>query len=126
MRGALASLRAGRGFTKENSRACISVCRDMLAVGLTHSVNETWGDAVDGSSIAGFLALGKTGLATLVQHAPPGYGQPGSFAAPPGRGAAGGQAPQQHQDQQQSPALSLNFGENMVSSLLDDDNDVPF
>ena len=60
------------------------------------------------------------------QHAPPGYGQPGSFAAPPGMGAAGGQAPQQHQDQQQSPALSLNFGENMVSSLLDDDNDVPF
>ena len=68
-----ASLLAGRGFTKENSLACISVCRDMLAVGLTHSVNETWGDAVDGSSIAGFLALGKTGLATLVQHAPPGY-----------------------------------------------------
>ena len=68
-----ASLLGGRGFTKENSLACISVCRDMLAVGLTHSVNETWGDAVDGSSIAGFLALGKTGLATLVQHAPPGY-----------------------------------------------------
>ena len=68
-----------RGFTKENSLACISACRDILAVDLVAQVNEKWADAngnfpvVNGSSIAGFLALGKTGLRTLLENAPPGY-----------------------------------------------------
>jgi hypothetical protein len=62
-----------RGFTKENSLACVSVCRDFLALRLVQQVNDTWGGAVNGSSIAGFLALGKTGLSTLLSNAPPGY-----------------------------------------------------
>lgn len=63
-----------RGFKKENSLACISVCRDLLAAGLVEQVNDKWGVAVNGSSIAGFLALGKTGLSgTLFSNAPQGY-----------------------------------------------------
>ena len=70
------------------------------------------------------------------QHAPPGYGQAGAFGqAPPGMGvnarrAAPGQAqPASPAAQQgQSPAGGSDFSglQNMVSSLLDDDNDVPF
>ena len=63
-----------RGFKKDNSLACVSVCRDLLAVGLVEQVNDKWGAAVNGSSIAGFLALGKTGLSgTLFSNAPQGY-----------------------------------------------------
>lgn len=63
-----------RHFNAENSLACISVCRDFLASGLVKQVNDKWGAAVNGSSIAGFLALGKTGLrGTLSSNAPRGF-----------------------------------------------------
>ena len=68
-----------RGFTKENSLACISACRDILAVDVVAQVNEKWADSngnfpvINGSSIAGFMALGKTGMRTLLENAPPGY-----------------------------------------------------
>ena len=59
-------------FTKENSIACVSVCRDEITRPLFDLTEKLWGEAFNFSSLGGLMTLGKTGFAAARSHAPEG------------------------------------------------------
>ena len=61
---------ADKGFTAENSIACVGVCRDEITQPFVEFVKEAWGKAFNFSSLAGMLFLGKTGFSAAEHHAP--------------------------------------------------------
>ena len=60
------------GFTRDNSIACVGVCRDEITRPFVRLVEETWGEAFNFSSLAGMLFLGKSGVQAAQHHAPEG------------------------------------------------------
>jgi len=58
------------GFTDRSAIACVSVCRDEMTRPLIDTIQRTWGEAFNFSSLAGMVFLGKTGFLTAQQHAP--------------------------------------------------------
>lgn len=64
------SVLSGKGFTPDNTIACVGVCRDEITQPLIEKVKKTWGEAFNFSSLAGMLFLGKTGFSAAEHHAP--------------------------------------------------------
>lgn len=58
------------GFTDENTMALVSTCRDEITEPLLHEVIKYWGKTFNCSSLAGFVMMGKTGLAAATGHVP--------------------------------------------------------
>lgn len=58
------------GFGKDNSIACVGVCRDEITRPLIDRLQDAWGDCFVFSGLAGMLFMGKTGLAAAHHHAP--------------------------------------------------------
>ena len=58
------------GFYRDNSIACVGVCRDEITRPFVRLVEEAWGEAFNFSSLAGMLFLGKTGMRAAQHHAP--------------------------------------------------------
>jgi len=68
--GRLSSVCHKQGFTKENTIAMYSVCRDELNRSFTNEFEKHWGNSFDISSLAGMVFCGRTGLAAGMSHAP--------------------------------------------------------
>lgn len=62
-----------KGFTADNTIACVATSRDELTAIFVERVNKKWGECFNCSGIAGFPTLGKTGLMGALQHAPRTY-----------------------------------------------------
>jgi monoamine oxidase len=58
------------GFCDENTMAMVSSCRDEIADALYIEVMRYWGKTFNCCSLAGFIMMGKTGLAAAVDHTP--------------------------------------------------------
>lgn len=58
------------GFCRSNTIPCIGVCRDELTRTLVDAIQQTWGEAFNGSSLGGMLFLGTTGFSAAEHHAP--------------------------------------------------------
>ena len=58
------------GFNDDNTFACVSACRDEIAMPLLEETDKVWGEVFNFSSLAGSLTLGKTGFAAASSHAP--------------------------------------------------------
>lgn len=58
------------GFCDENTMAMVSSCRDEIADALFIEVMRYWGKTFNCCSLAGFIMMGKTGLAAAVDHTP--------------------------------------------------------
>lgn len=58
------------GFTAANTLALVGVCRDELCRTLRLTVQQTWGEAFDITSLAGMVNCGRTGLKAAHAHAP--------------------------------------------------------
>ena len=58
------------GFTRDNSIACVGVCRDEISQPLIEVVQRNWGHVFNLSSLAGMFFAGKTGLSAAMHHAP--------------------------------------------------------
>ncbi len=61
---------AAYGFHRENTIACVAVCRDEMTRTLVDGVQAAWGEAFNFSSLGGMLFLGKTGFLAAQHHAP--------------------------------------------------------
>ncbi len=59
-----------RGFTAENTIACVAVCRDELCTPLQRQVRATWGEAFNMSGLAGVPLCGRTAFGAAHGHAP--------------------------------------------------------
>lgn len=57
-------------FSDENTMAMIAVCRDEIAEALFIEVIRYWGKTFNCCSLAGFVMMGKTGLAAATDHTP--------------------------------------------------------
>ncbi|MBE9127895.1 MULTISPECIES: hypothetical protein [unclassified Coleofasciculus] len=57
-------------FCDENTMGMIAICRDELAESLFAEVIRYWGKTFNCCSLAGFLMMGKTGLASATDHTP--------------------------------------------------------
>ncbi|EAW35471.1 hypothetical protein [Lyngbya sp. PCC 8106] len=58
------------GFEDENTMGMIAICRDELTDPLYEEVVKYWGKTFNCCSLAGFITLGKTGLAAATNHTP--------------------------------------------------------
>jgi len=58
------------GFTKENTIAMYSVCRDELTKKFAEGLEDHWGTCFDISSLGGFVFCGVTGFRAGMTHAP--------------------------------------------------------
>ena len=58
------------GFDDVNTFACVSTCRDEIAMPLLDETDRVWGEVFNFSSLGGPLTLGKTGFAAATSHAP--------------------------------------------------------
>jgi hypothetical protein len=58
------------GFNKENTLAAVAICRDEIAEPFLDEVLRSWGKPFDLRSLAGFVSAGKSGMATMLGHAP--------------------------------------------------------
>ncbi len=61
---------AQHGFNRDNTIACVGVCRDELCRSLVWTVRDDWGDAFNFSSLGGMLTLGTSGFSAAHFHAP--------------------------------------------------------
>ena len=59
-----------RGFSAENTIACVGGCRDEITHSLNQRLESAWGDAFSFASLAGMLTLGVTGMGAAHAHAP--------------------------------------------------------
>jgi monoamine oxidase len=57
-------------FSDENTMGMISICRDEIADSLFVEVMRYWGKTFNCCSLAGFIMMGKTGLAAAMDHTP--------------------------------------------------------
>ena len=58
------------GFTRDNTIACVSVCRDEVTVSLENAIQTVWGEAFNLSSLAGLVFAGKTAFLAAHHHSP--------------------------------------------------------
>ena len=58
------------GFNKQNTLAAVAICRDEIAEPFLDEVLRSWGKPFDLRSLAGFVSAGKSGVATMLGHAP--------------------------------------------------------
>jgi limiting CO2-inducible B/C-like protein len=58
------------GFDKQNTLAAVAICRDEIAEPFLDEVLRSWGKPFDLRSLAGFVSAGKSGVATMLGHAP--------------------------------------------------------
>jgi hypothetical protein len=58
------------GFCDENTMGMIAICRDEIAEPLFIEVIRYWGKTFNCCSLAGFVMMGKTGLAAATDHTP--------------------------------------------------------
>jgi len=58
------------GFNQDNTIAAVSTCRDEICKPLGKTLDKTWGEAFDLTSLAGMVFLGTTGLTAALHHAP--------------------------------------------------------
>lgn len=58
------------GFRRDNSLACIGLCRDEMSRPLRHALQDVWGEAFDLGGLGGMLFLGRTGFRAAHGHAP--------------------------------------------------------
>ncbi len=58
------------GFCDENAMGMIAICRDEIAEPLFAEVIRYWGKTFNCCSLAGFVMMGKTGLAAATDHTP--------------------------------------------------------
>lgn len=58
------------GFEDENTMGMISICRDEITDPIQHEVVKYWGLTFDCCNLAGFVMMGKTGLAAATAHVP--------------------------------------------------------
>lgn len=58
------------GFTDENTMGMVAICRDEITDPLFDEVTKYWGNTFNCCSLAGFLTMGKTGLAAATDHTP--------------------------------------------------------
>ncbi|HEY9599448.1 MAG TPA: hypothetical protein V6D33_17435 [Cyanophyceae cyanobacterium] len=57
-------------FCDENTMGMIAICRDEIAEPLFAEVIRYWGKTFNCCSLAGFVMMGKTGLAAAIDHTP--------------------------------------------------------
>lgn len=60
----------GEGFSKDNTIACVALCRDEISRPLFTGVERIWGSAFSLAGLAGMVTAGRTGLAAAIHHAP--------------------------------------------------------
>lgn len=58
------------GFEDENTMGMLAICRDEIADALLYEVVKYWGKTFNCCSLAGFVMMGKTGLAAATDHTP--------------------------------------------------------
>ncbi len=58
------------GFDYDNTLGVVAACRDEIAEPLFSEVVKNWGKTFDFRSLGGFLLAGKSGIATVLSHAP--------------------------------------------------------
>ena len=58
------------GFDDENTMGMIAICRDEITDPLFDEVIKYWGKTFNCCSLAGFVMMGKTGLAAATDHTP--------------------------------------------------------
>ncbi len=58
------------GFSRGNSLACVSVCRDEICQPLVERVATRWGRPFVMGGLAGLLFLGRTGFCAALHHGP--------------------------------------------------------
>ena len=58
------------GFCDENTMGMSAICRDEIAEPLFTEVIRYWGKTFNCCSLAGFVMMGKTGLAAAIDHTP--------------------------------------------------------
>ncbi len=61
---------SGEGFSKDNTIACVALCRDEVTRPLFSDVERAWGSAFSFAGLAGMVTAGRTGLAAAIHHAP--------------------------------------------------------
>lgn len=65
-----ASRLSDEGFAKDNTIACVALCRDEVTRPLFTDVERVWGPAFSFAGLAGMVTAGRTGLAAAIHHAP--------------------------------------------------------
>jgi len=58
------------GFSKDNTIACVALCRDEISRPLFTDVERVWGSAFSLAGLAGMVTAGRTGLAAAIHHSP--------------------------------------------------------
>ncbi len=58
------------GFSKDDTIACVALCRDEVTRPLFSDVEHFWGPAFSFAGLAGMVTAGRTGLAAAIDHAP--------------------------------------------------------
>ncbi|GAB1538089.1 low-co2 inducible protein lcib [Scytonema sp. NUACC21] len=58
------------GFTNENTMGMVAICRDEITDPLFDAIIRYWGKTFNCCSLAGFVTMGKTGLAAATDHTP--------------------------------------------------------
>lgn len=58
------------GFDDQNTMGMVAICRDEIAEPLFKEIIRFWGKPFNCCSLAGFLMMGKTGLAAATDHTP--------------------------------------------------------
>lgn len=58
------------GFEDENTMGMVGICRDEITDSLYDEVIKYWGRTFNCCSLAGFITMGKTGLAAATDHTP--------------------------------------------------------
>jgi hypothetical protein len=58
------------GFEDENTMGMAALCRDEITDSLLNEVIKYWGKTFNCCSLAGFVLMGKTGLAAATDHVP--------------------------------------------------------
>lgn len=57
-------------FTRDNTLACVAICRDEIAGPLADDVEDAWGPSFSLASLAGMLTAGRTGFSAAAHHGP--------------------------------------------------------
>jgi len=66
----MTALAKNNGFTRDNTIAMFSVCRDEITEHFVDVLEAEWGQSFNISSLAGFVFCGKTGFQACMAHAP--------------------------------------------------------
>lgn len=67
---AVSAALAARGFHRDNTIACVGVCRDEICYPFLRGVRERWGEAFNLCGLGAMIFAGKTGFSAAIHHAP--------------------------------------------------------